>query len=151
MKEIYLPELKNQSVATLGERHFFKSKVWKVLVIFGTSWRDTDWTLRGFTIWNVNGQKYFDRVCNELDKRGITYKVSQSTWQTRINISTRKANLEKIDAWYKEYYNETKKSFKENGIVYVHDNFYLDEERYQKSKELAGKWHRPEEYIKIEY
>ena len=75
----YIPNTRIKSGTTIGEDHFLKSKVWRLLTMFGEDWTTNNWTLRGFTIWNINGRKYFEEVTSYLDKHGIAYKVDQSS------------------------------------------------------------------------
>lgn len=120
---IYIPNTLLKRGSTIGESHFLKSKVWKLLAMFGEDWTTNGWTLRGFTIWNINGRKYFEEVTSYLDKHGIAYKVDQSVWQTRINISTRKKNLEIIDRLYGQWKEDTLLEAMKSGDYWVKDNF----------------------------
>ena len=131
----YIP---SEHVYTLGERHFKKSKIWKLLVVCGENWTTTGWTLRGFTIFNIGGQKYFDKLTGFLNEYEIEFKVSQSSWSTSINISTRKKNLEKIDKLYNKYVEDTMKDIRESGDFWKYDNFYYNTEAKEYFIKLCG-------------
>lgn len=134
----YIPSANIKRGYTLGESHLLKSKVWKLMVMFGEDWTTNGWTLRGFTIWNINGQKYFDKVTSFLDKHDIAYKVNQSTWQTRINISTRKKNLDIIDKLYEKYVEDTMKEMRKSGDFWKKDNFYYNTEAMEHFIQMCG-------------
>ena len=129
--KIYIPE-NSYCPITLGERHFFKSKVWKLLVIFGEDWTTLGWTLRGFTLWNYGGKKHFEYITSKLDELGISYKCDQSSWQTRINISTRKANLQKIDELYEDWKVLCMNTIQTSGIQYYYKNHFAYSESAMK-------------------
>ena len=134
--EIYLPNPKNKKASTLGEEWFFQSPHWKLSVILGYSWRDDVLTKFGFSFFNIrsiNASKC-ERITNFLDNNGIKYSTEYSSggWQYRIKISKAKKYLEIIDNLYIDFYN---KKLKECEGLYIYDNWFIDNETYNRYKE----------------
>lgn len=121
--KIYIPNTLLKSGWTVGESHFFKSKVWRLLVMFGEDWTTTGWTMKGFSIWNINGKERYEEITSYLDKNGIIYKVDQTKWTTHINISASKKNLEKINNLYTLWRENTLCEAWKSHNYWIKDNF----------------------------
>lgn len=132
---VYLPHPSKAKPATVGEEWFFKKAHWKLAVILGYSWSDDIVTTFGFSFFNIRSvnSKYAEQITNFLEANGIKYSTeySDNFWQYRIKISKAKKYLEIIDDLYKKYYTKKKKECKG---LYIYDNWFIDEERYQRYK-----------------
>ena len=86
-----------------------------------------------FNIRSINGSKC-ERITNFLDNNGIKYSTEYSAggWQYRIKISKAKKYLEIIDNLYTDFYH---KKLKECEGLYIYDNWFIDDETYNRYKE----------------
>lgn len=136
--KIYLPKENNPKAYTCGEQWFFNTKFWKLYVILGIDWTDTNWAKYGLSIFApINGRKNLDDICNKLDNLGIKYSIemSDSNWVYRVKISGRKSNLIIIDAIYNQYTKDTMKNLKG---FYIYNNYFVDKE-YKENSYLKDK------------
>lgn len=127
-KQYYLPDPQNPTDACVGEHYFLhKIRHWKLAVILGYSWQSTVVTQRGFSFFPRKGTREY--IENFLTENGIEYKVASSMggWSLLVNISKKKANLQKIDEMYEKFYKEQLEKIY-NECVMHHENFYVNQE-----------------------
>ena len=89
----------------LGEKWFLNSKFWKLQLMFGHDCHSNFITTRGFTFSRILGDNDALNVADVLKFNGIEFTMDYvSGWTLRINISSKKANLKKIDDLYNKFY-----------------------------------------------
>ncbi len=89
----------------LGEKWFLNSKFWKLQLMFGHGCHSNFITTRGFTFSRILGDHDALSVADVLKFNGIEFTMDYvSGWTLRINISSKKANLKKIDDLYNKFY-----------------------------------------------
>ena len=89
----------------LGEKWFLNSKFWKLQLMFGHACHSNFITTRGFTFSRILGDHDALNVADVLKFNGIEFTMDYvSGWTLRINISSKKANLKKIDDLYNKFY-----------------------------------------------
>ena len=89
----------------LGEKWFLDSKFWKLQLMFGHDCHSNFITTRGFTFSRIMGDHNALNIADILKFNDIEFKMDYvSTWTLRINISSKKANLKKIDDLYNKFY-----------------------------------------------
>lgn len=89
----------------LGEKWFLNSKFWKLQLMFGHDCHSNFITTRGFTFSRILGDHDALNVADVLKFNGIEFTMDYvSGWTLRINISSKKANLKKIDDLYNKFY-----------------------------------------------
>ncbi len=89
----------------LGEKWFLNSKFWKLQLMFGHGCHSNFITTRGFTFSRILGDNDALNVADVLKFNGIEFTMDYvSGWTLRINISSKKANLKKIDDLYNKFY-----------------------------------------------
>jgi len=89
----------------LGEKWFLDSKFWKLQLMFGHGCHSNFITTRGFTFSRILGDHDALNVADVLKFNDIEFTMDYvSGWTLRINISSKKANLKKIDDLYNKFY-----------------------------------------------